>query len=59
MENLINQEAAPVNQPQGKPGIVISQNPKKQSIVVDINGNILSSKNPHEAKIIGTQNFND
>ena len=61
MINLINQDGVPANAPkvQGRPAIVVAPFPKKESIVIDSMGNILSSKNPHEARIIGTQNFND
>lgn len=41
------------------PPIVLSQNPKKVSVVIDASGNLLSSKNPHEAVIIQKQNLND
>lgn len=60
MNNLINQDGGvPASTPYQRPRIVLSNSPKKESIVIDINGNILSSKNPHEAHIIGQQNFND
>lgn len=40
-----------------KPRIVVSPNPKKESIVIDINGNVVSSKNPNEAQIVSKPLF--
>ena len=62
MNDLLKQESVvtPGNKaPQQKGKVVLSQNLKKESVVIDSNGNVISSKNPHEAQIIGKPIFAD
>lgn len=64
MDILKQNEPAPVpaqvnQKPAQQAKIVVSQNPIKQSVVIDAEGNIVSSQNPKEAVIIKKVNFND
>lgn len=60
MKDTLNQDnGVPAPTPHIKPKIVLSNAPIKQSIVIDADGNILSSKNPHEAVIISRQDLSN
>ncbi len=54
-ENIIPQ---PVKR-DTKPPVKMAQSFKKDTVIIDADGNILSSPNPREAYVIGKQDFNN
>ena len=63
MKNVINQEVVQPESPKEKTPrevvVKLSPNPTKTEFIIDANGNLISSKNPREAHIVGKINLND
>lgn len=59
MDVLKTNQPAPKPVGQQQPKVVLGQNLKKIQVVIDADGNEVSSQNPREAVVIKKPNFND